>query len=392
MIPVFNRQCITPSRATNCVAVAIVLVLSVGCAGSRKAVFDLRAPVPTASVSQSIFLIGDAGDPAPGGEPVLVALTGELNRSEVPATVIFLGDNIYPKGMPKKDADNRQEMERRLQDQIDAVLSTSASAIFTPGNHDWAKGKSDGWDAVLRQQEYIEAVGSERVRFLPQGGCPGPRFVDLGDHVRVVFMDTQWWFHKRDKPSGTRNCPATEESVLDSLRGVLLSAGDRHIVVAAHHPLLSSGPHGGHFTWQDHVFPVTALASWAWLPLPVIGSAYPLSRMWGISDQDLSGALNEHMREAFESVFEENPPLVFAAGHEHTLEVFKGDAMQYILVSGSGLYGNTEPIGDRDNLLWGATESGFMRLDFLDDGKVRLSVMTVDETGKGTEVFSRILN
>lgn len=114
--------------------------------------------------------------------------------------------------------------------------------------------------------------------------------------------------------------------------------------------------------------------------------------MWGISDQDLSGALNEHMREAFESVFEENPPLVFAAGHEHTLEVFKGDAMQYILVSGSGLYGNTEPIGDRDNLLWGATESGFMRLDFLDDGKVRLSVMTVDETGKGTEVFSRILN
>ncbi|MCZ6765681.1 MAG: metallophosphoesterase [bacterium] len=392
MFSILNRQCIAKSRATGYVAAAIVFIAIVGCAGRREAVLDLRAPVPTASVRQSVFLIGDAGNPAPGGEPVLTALSGELNRSEVSATVIFLGDNVYEKGMPNEDAEDRQEMERRLQDQIDAVLFTGATAIFIPGNHDWARGKSDGWNAVLRQEAYIETVGSERVRFLPEGGCPGPRFVDIGENVRIVTMDTQWWLHKNDKPAGTHDCPSTEESVLDSLRSVLLSAGDRHIIVAAHHTPVFCGPHGGYFTWKDHIFPLTKVKSWAWLPLPVIGSVYPLLRMWGISDQDLSGGLNEHMREAIESVFEEKPPLVYAGGHEHALEVFKGEFVRYVLVSGSGIYGNTEPIGDRDNLLWSATESGFMRLDFFDDGTVRLGVLVVDETGDGTEVFSYFLN
>jgi len=391
MFAIKTRHRSALTRNIGSLALAVLLGASVGCAAGRKAVVDLDATTEDASVRQSVILIGDAGKPAQN-EPVLAALTREVNRSDVPATVVFLGDNVYYKGMPRGNADDRGEMERRLQDQIDAVMATAASAIFTPGNHDWAKGKADGWDAVLRQQEYIEAIGSERVSFLPENGCPGPRFVDLGDDVRVVFIDTQWWLHKKAKPSGTDDCPATEASVLDSLRGVLASSGERHVIIAGHHPPLSSGPHGGHFTWKDHIFPVTAVASWAWLPLPVIGSAYPLSRMWGLSDQDLSGSKNEHMREALDSVFAQNPPLVYAGGHEHVLEVFKGDVVRYILVSGAGIYGNTEPIGDRDELLWGTTEAGFMRLDFFDDGTVRLGVIIVDEAGKGTEVFSRFLN
>src|SRR5436309_11924013 len=30
--------------------------------------------------------------------------------------------------------------------------------------------------------------------------------------------------------------------------------------------------HGGHFGWQDHIFPLRNIKPWLWIPLPLIGS------------------------------------------------------------------------------------------------------------------------
>jgi hypothetical protein len=111
-------------------------------------------------------------------------------------------------------------------------------------------------------------------------------------------------------------------------------------------------------------------------------------RTLGATSQDLSSDENRHMREAFAEAFRGNPPLVFAAGHEHTLEVLRGDTAPNLLVSGAGYYGHTSPTKWRPETRYQKAASGFMRLDFLRSGEVRLGVLLVDRTGKVEEPFA----
>jgi len=370
----------------------LVLLAVSSCAGRAPAI---HAPVPPASAPQfTLFLIGDAGEPEREREPVLEALTAEIREGPAPSAVVFLGDNIYPKGMPHAEADNRTEMDRRLKDQMDVVLATNAKGIFVPGNHDWAKQRAGGWSAVKRQERFIREHGNDgQVELLPRGGCPGPEVVDLGQRLRLITLDTQWWLHSAEKPGEEECDPGTEEEILASLGRALAEAGDRYAIVVAHHPLLSSGSHGGHFTWRDHLFPLTAMKGFLWVPLPVIGSLYPVARMLGISNQDQSGSGNKRMRAAFDKVFREYPPLMHAAGHEHTLEVLalEDRGVKYQIVSGSGIYGHVTATKWRDVTLYKAAKSGFIRLDVTSDGRLRLGVHLVDASAHVDEIYSMFL-
>ena len=224
------------------------------------------------------------------------------NLRATAAVVVFLGDNIYPAGLPPEGVSGRKEAERRLDAQIEAVRDAGGRGVFVPGNHDWGAWGPAGWDTVKRQGRRIVERGGSRITMLPAEGCPGPVIRDIGSRLRLVALDTQWWLHAYEKPvHPTSSCTEdSEEEVIDALRAALRAAGDRRVVVVGHHPLASGGIHGGHFGWRDHIFPLRAKRSWLWIPLPGIGSAYPLARRRGVTDQDLSGSLNIRMREAIE--------------------------------------------------------------------------------------------
>jgi hypothetical protein len=355
------------------------------------------APVLGAEdIETALFLIGDAGEPEPG-DPVLAALTAQMRPLGQNGVAIFLGDNIYPLGLPDSTADDRAEMERRLAEQVDAVLEAGGRGIVVPGNHDWIRGRQGGWEAILRQERYVMERGAPDVVFLPGGGCPGPVSVDFGARVRVIALDTQWWLNQHPKPQHPNSaCPADAKwEVTDSLRAEAGRAGDRHVVVAAHHPLATGGTHGGNFTWQDHIFPLTAAVKWLYLPLPIIGSAYPVARMSGISDQDMSGKLNEQQRDSIETALAAHPALIYAAGHEHNLQVIDGredQHVKHIVVSGTGYYGHSDRAFYIEGSRYAEPASGFVRVDFLHDGRARLAVITVDEEGGITESFSMWLD
>jgi hypothetical protein len=386
-----TRSCNSLGRLLAGPVIGAAVVLSAACA---KTVHEVTPPVPVPAVERievSLYLIGDAGAPADSGEPVLQALRTDLLAHPGEKLVVFLGDNIYPKGMPEADAPDRAEAERHIIDQIQAVIDGGARAVFIPGNHDWQQGGTDGWWRVHRQVEFINGYAPE-VEALPLNGCPGPVARDVGSRLRLIMMDTQWYLHGGPKPGAWSPCRVQSPDVLgDSLRAAVARAEDREVIIAAHHPLRSNGPHGGHFTVKQHIFPLTEGASWAWLPLPIIGSLYPLSRQWGISSQDQSGKHNKRMVAAFDSAFAGQPPLVYAAGHEHNLEVLEGESASYLLVSGAGIYDHASSTAWRDDTRFAAQEAGYMRLDVPRSGPIRLAVVTVDETGQGTEAFSLYL-
>jgi hypothetical protein len=273
---------------------------------------------------------------------------------------------------------------------VEAVTSAGATGYFVLGNHDWARHGKNGWEAALRQEAFIDSAGGGSVSLRPGGGCPGPCVVDLGRRLRLVLLDTQWWLHGGPKPTDpTSNCSAdAEPEIVDSLRAAINSAAGRLVVVAAHHPLVSGGEHGGHFGWENHLFPLRSIAPWLWIPLPLAGSLYPAARQEGISSQDLASRRYQRLIAAFRRAFADAQPALYASGHEHNLQVIAGGPARLELVSGGGIYGHTGRAAAIRGTLFARNASGFARLEVPVAGRARLAVMEVDSAGRSREVFS----
>ena len=367
----------------------VVGLATAACSGPPPA----AAPVPQISPQEivtRIYLIGDAGAPRAGGEPVLEALSRDLAARRMETVVVFLGDNVYPKGLPASQDPERPDAERRLQAQLQVLERAAVKGYFVLGNHDWERYGKGGWEAALRQEHYIDSAGHGFATLEPGGGCPGPSIVDIGTRVRLLLLDTQWWLHGAAKPvDPSSNCPTdSEQEIVDSLRSAIQNAGTRMTLVAAHHPLASGGAHGGYFGWEDHIFPLRLAVPWLWLPLPLIGSLYPSARQHGVSSQDISSRAYQRLIAAFWRAFSGRSPNLYAAGHEHNLEIIAGGPARLQLVSGGGIYQHTDKAANIQGTLFAKDASGFARLDVPSAGPARLAVLTVTADGRSHEAFS----
>jgi hypothetical protein len=82
--------------------IAAALAATAACTPALEPATLVPAPVaPKDSIELSIFLIGDAGSSAYDGEPVLQELAHQSDSLRpVRQFVVFLGDNVYPRGVP----------------------------------------------------------------------------------------------------------------------------------------------------------------------------------------------------------------------------------------------------------------------------------------------------
>jgi hypothetical protein len=213
-----------------------------------------------------------------------------------------------------------------------------------------------GADAVQRvknlESEIILArEEGPRVALLPSAGDPGPVVRDLRSNVRLVFMDSHWFL--QSPPDSARVV------FFDALQEALETAGDREVVLLAHHPFATAGPHG-----------VVALST------STFGLLYLLQRSGAIV-QDLNSPVYGHFRDQMRLAFRETGrvPLVFAAGHDHSLQILDGRQEgdpRHILVSGAA--SKLTSLGDTAGMRYGAVRPGYMSLVFRKDDTVDLFV------------------
>ncbi len=364
--------------------IALGMAVTSGCSHIKPFYRDGPAPPDhtghsSESLRYRLLLLGDAGAPR-DDEPTLILLTKWAREAPARTMVIFLGDNVYNNGMPPKEAPDRGEMERRLQIQIDVIKDSGAAGFFLAGNHDWEQGHA----GLQRQADYIRSQLGRMDGFLPRPGCVGPVKLDVAN-LRIIALDTDIWLNPELSPLG--DCPrqGLDES-LEELKDLLNTSGDRHVVVVSHHPLDTHGIHGGFFDWKDHLFPLRFLKSWMWLPLPVIGSLYPILR-WNVGRhfEELNSSSYRNMIGRFGEAFAIKKPLLNAGGHDHSLQVMEGDTVGTILVSGAGIDSRLTTVTNSENTLFAHLHSGFMAVDFLEDGSSWLSVV---EPGPKEVVFS----
>jgi hypothetical protein len=311
-----------------------------------------------------------------------------MRFGEERVAVVFLGDNVYWDGVPPEGHKRRRHAERVLEAQIAA--SEPARAVFVMGNHDWQVKGPAGWDQVLAQRDFLKKF-SPRVKMRPVAGCAGPDHVDVGEYLRVVFVDPIGMSHLYDFPEEHKErCPdRTINEVVFDLAAEFDHPEGRHLVMALHHPLITAGPHGGHFTLRQHIFPLTDFWPWAWIPLPVIGSIYPISRQLGVTDTDMSDEFYQRVITTIYRATRPTVPLVFAAGHEHSLQVHRDFVGTYYLVSGSG--SKTTRVVHTETSMFAEATRGYMRLDVYGDGTLGLDVLALRDRKHAETVFSHCL-
>jgi len=361
-----------------------------------------QIPPDSTHLRYSVFLIGDVGNPIlpeKGGEPSLNYLRQQILRAGVRSTAVYLGDNIYNQGLPPVEAYDRKIAEARITAQLEVFRNYPGEKYMTPGNHDWIQGTANGLTQVNREQAFVEeylakdsaAFSYTGDFFLPRDGCPGPYEVRVQDDLVLIFLNSQWFLTPQQYRPYGENGPCginNEEDVYAQLEDVIAQNKEKHIMVIAHHPLYSDGIHGGYFTLGDHIFPLSIVFKYAFIPLPVIGSIYPFARKYGGISQDIPHPSYTAYQKNLMAIFDKYPNVVYSAGHEHNLQYFKKGSTNMI-ISGSGCKTQHVKPGDGGDAIFSDKEKGFARVNYYDDGQAWTEFYIPEGKGETARVVFR---
>ncbi|WP_235917371.1 metallophosphoesterase [Hymenobacter busanensis] len=350
------------------------------------------ASPPDTAPAHRICLVGDLGAVATDGrDPVLNLLRRWLQEVGASGTVVLLGDNVYPVGLPPMGHPRREDAEHRLNIQLEVLRGFAGPVVFLSGNHDWNKGRPDGYEYLRAQEAYVRQHLPQAL-YLPENGCPGPVALPLANGLVLLVLNTQWWVQRGPRPFGpAHGCAATDtKQPFTQLADMLAQYHGQRIVVAGHHPLYSNAMHGGKFTVKQHVFPLTAAHKRAYVPLPLIGSLFPFYRRLVGAAEDMAHPPYRRMRRRLLDVLRQVPGIVYAAGHDHNLQYFLRRGVHYI-VSGAGSKTSFVQAGGKAAFVH--EHKGFFTLDYYADGQLWLHTWEPADT-EGTRaapVFSSAL-
>lgn len=329
------------------------------------------------SIRARVIFIGDAGEMDPEQKAIIPDAAGRVLPGKT--TAMYLGDNIYPHGMGLQGSPEEKETQQIMRSQYEPLRAAGAPVYFIPGNHDWDRMGPKGLEKIKRQWQFLEDQNDSLLHLVPANGCPDPVVINVSDSLVIVAMDSEWWLFpfKKDNPDADCNCNTSRE-VLTSLQEILYKNRYKVILLATHHPFQSYGTHGGYFSWKDHLFPLTVIKHNLYIPLPVIGSLYPLYRKSFTHPEDLRHPLYKDMVKNVDGVFEEFPNLIHVSGHEHGLQLIHNPKTKQLqVVSGGGAKQNYTIKGK--NSLFGVESQGYVVADFLEGNNVRFTYYVYSE-------------
>ncbi|MAP55547.1 metallophosphoesterase [Altibacter sp.] len=346
------------------VFVLLVMVLFGSCA-SYDALYrepDRQVVYPSEKkVEKTFYLIGDAGlSPMDGMSDALKTLQNLIKDKDTEGDfAIYLGDNIYPDGMPPQDQPiGRKWAENHLDAQLRALEDFKGEIVFIPGNHDWY---NDGLAGLRREELYLEfASGKNLLR--PSGGCP-LESIDLGENIQLIVIDTQWYLEDwNTDPSINENCEIkTREKFFIEVETELEKNQGKTILFAMHHPMFTYGAHGGHFALKKHLYPLQKK-----IPMPILASLVAQIRsQGGVSVQDRYNELYNKLMTRLATISKKSKRLVFASGHEHSMHHIEQDGLIQIQ-TGNGAKSSFADLGQFGEFSYGG--QGFAVMDVFEDG------------------------
>lgn len=344
--------------------ILFVIIFISSCATIKMQVSENQKFTPKKSeIIHSFYLIGDAGNSdLQKRDSALSYLSQEITKAKKNSTLIFLGDNVYQKGIPKKGTKNYKLAKHRLKVQTDIGKNFPGKTLFIPGNHDWYSG----FDGLKRQEKLVEeALGKNS--FKPENGCPLEK-IEVNDDINIIVVDTHWYVTNWDKHPGINDeCEIkTREKFFEELEGLIKKSQGKTTLLALHHPMFTNGPHGGYYSFKSHM-----------KPAPILGSALNILRKTsGVTNTDQQNEKYNTLRKRIISLAQQNEKIIFVSGHEHSLQYIVQDNIPQI-VSGSGSKITATKNVNGGKFSYGT--QGFARLDIYKDGSSTVHFYTAKD-------------
>lgn len=322
-------------------------------------------------IRHRIILIGDTGYYLED-DPTLAAMDQWATTVES-SSVLFLGDNIYNEGLTDED---REHGENILAHQL---VATDVPKIFIPGNHDWGLlPKNQNATAIRNQQAFVDEWPGGHAEFIPKEGCMGPVTRVLLDGTEnqqaIVFiaLDPTPWINPRLR----KDCPTsqTEDEFLEQLDAALHQHAQDFVILGSHYPMLTGGPHGG-LTYGFLTDLIITPIGWM---IGGLGNTYePEYADW---------------IERTQAVLRRNPPEIYAAGHDHSLQLLKsGDVAGMYIVSGAGAAERVSTVTHLPESYFAHAAPGFVVVDVGRTGDEETVVIRVIEANSPDAVFEMAL-
>jgi predicted MPP superfamily phosphohydrolase len=333
--------------------VKLLLFILIFFLGYSCATFDKIQPTNTVSdtdlLGTNIYLLGDAGYLKNGNTSEAInALNEQIKNSKKEDVLLFLGDNIYPKGMPKSKQDaNREKAELSLQAQLKVAKNFKGKVIFIPGNHDWYSGV----DGLREQEKMVDNVLGKN-SFQPEDGCPLASY-EISDSIIIIAVDSEWYITDWDKhPKINDNCEIkTRLKFMEEFKSLVNKNQGKTIILAIHHPLESNGNHGGQYAFNQYGLPILNI------PINVI------RRTSGAAASDLNFPLYRELSNKITTILQEyKENVIVVSGHEHNLQYLIHKNIPQI-ISGSGSKINSVRHFKNDEITFGYAGLGFAILN-----------------------------
>lgn len=330
-------------------------------------------------LSHTFYLIGDTGNTTePEAQNTLKVLEERIKTSDKNATLLFLGDNIYPSGMPTDlESEERKIAEQKLTFQLEIAKKFQGKTVFIPGNHDWY----NGIEGLEEQAKFANDYLNDKKAFLPRKSC-GIERLKINDEAALIVIDSQWFLEDWNRyPTINDDCDfKTKEAFFDEIVSLLNKHQNQTVILALHHPLYSNSSHGGQlFSIHQQLYPIGNI------PLPVVGSVFSFFRKTIGIPQDLQSAPYRELANRIKIEITHRDNVIVVSGHEHNLQYIEKDNIKQI-ISGSASKNDLARAINPNDFSYG--KHGYAVLEVYKDLSAKVNFYGVEENQE-VLLFSR---
>ncbi|WP_449404122.1 metallophosphoesterase [Flavobacterium tructae] len=348
-----------------------VLLLPYSCAthkaqyGKNVSANETENATDTIKIAHTFYLVGDAGNAdEEKAQQTLELLHQKLKKASKKSTLLFLGDNIYPKGFPAHNEGPEKALaETKLTNQLKLTEGFKGKTIVIPGNHDWYNGIK----GLELQAEFVTKYLNDKKAFLPRKSC-AIEAVKIDSTTALVTIDSEWFLEDwNNHPTINDNCDIkTREDFFDELESVLNKNQEKTVILAIHHPLMSNGSHGGQYSLEKQLFPLEQK-----IPLPVIGSFINLLRKTtGASPQDIQNKQYTAYAKRIKTLLQKQKNVIVVSGHDHNLQYVNKENIKQI-ISGAGSKSEAARAINSNDFSYGG--NGYATLTLFKSGDAKVS-------------------
>lgn len=355
----------------------IVVVLSLQSCATHHAQYgaNLKNPIEektsnSLKIDHTLFLVGDAGNVEDEqSKQTLTLLHNRVQKAPKESTLLFLGDNVYPNGLPDDNSAVEATLAKeKLTAQLEVSKNFKGKTIFIAGNHDWA----NGIEGLQRQEQFINSYLNDKTAFLPQNTC-GLQELKIDSNVTLITIDSEWFLKDWDNyPTINDNCYIkNREYFFDELEKLFYANQEKTVILALHHPVISNGIHGGEYSVKEQLFPFEKK-----IPLPVVGSLINVIRKTsGINSQDLQNKVYNTFIKRVKTLIQNQRNIIVVSGHDHSLQYISRDNIKQI-ISGAGSKRNPAKAVNKNDFSYG--RNGYSTLTIYKNGQSKVAFYGIE--------------